>query len=376
MILKNKKGAEKILAVYWFAILILVSAGVFSMVFSFQAPYDVRELEASVLTGQVADCVSEQGILDYRLPEAFGISSIEKIEDPTTDFKDINKSITEDASCKCDDNSCIKYAGWIAKYSGKNENNIVDPLLMAGLMVQESFCNPGSESDSSYGLVQINLKEHCDKGYGNWGLSKDSQICRNELKNLEKNIDVGTQILKSYYDEFGEKGLVFDGACNSNLHQKTYYGWEAALRAYNGNGCGVFGKGPREGERITSQDAYVEHVLERYNNLRKILGKNPITGSMKIDLQEMCHLNFEAEEKNPQYYFEIEFTNFSSGEFLGVAKEGNPNLKTDCILQDEKESKTLSKCIQRSFYSVGSDNEKYTIKILSVVRKTEQNVDG
>ena len=368
MILKNKKGAEKILAVYWFAILVLVSAGVFSMVFSFQAPYDVRELEASVLTGQVADCLSNQGILDSRIPPVFGISSIEKVEDVVELDELITAISDKSSSCNCGDD-CENYAGLIDKYSGENE--IVDPLLMAGLMVQESLCVSSEASGSSVGLMQINLK-HC----GNFGLSVDKEICRDELINSpEKNIRVGAQILKESYDSFN-KGKQFSGACTEEAQQRTYFGWEAALRGYNGWGCGKFLQGSQKGEKIISQDSYVENTLARYNKLREILGKSPVTPSMKIDLQEMCNLNLENGEEDPQYYFETEFVNFSSGKSLGIAKEGNPNLKIDCKIQTEEESKTLSKCVQRSFYSVDSINEKYIIKILSVVRKTEQNVDA
>jgi hypothetical protein len=61
---KNKKGAEKIISVYWFAILFLVAAGVAAMVVIFYGkPYDVRELEADILTNSIANCLSEVGYL-------------------------------------------------------------------------------------------------------------------------------------------------------------------------------------------------------------------------------------------------------------------------------------------------------------------------
>ena len=75
-LLKNRRGAEKILAVYWFAVLIIISVGVFSIVFSFQSPYDVRGLEASVLAGQVADCISNQGVLKQEIVEKLKLSEV------------------------------------------------------------------------------------------------------------------------------------------------------------------------------------------------------------------------------------------------------------------------------------------------------------
>jgi len=59
---KNKRGAEKVLSVYWFVILLLVAGGVFAMVYNFyHHPYDVREIEANLMINTVADCVSTGG---------------------------------------------------------------------------------------------------------------------------------------------------------------------------------------------------------------------------------------------------------------------------------------------------------------------------
>jgi hypothetical protein len=60
----NKKAADKIISVYWFAILFIVAAAIVYMVFSFYGePYDVRELEANAMINQVADCFSKGGDL-------------------------------------------------------------------------------------------------------------------------------------------------------------------------------------------------------------------------------------------------------------------------------------------------------------------------
>jgi len=65
--MKNK-AATKIITVYWFAILILVAGGIVTMVSIFyDAPYDVREIEATLLSNKVADCLSQQGRLNDNL---------------------------------------------------------------------------------------------------------------------------------------------------------------------------------------------------------------------------------------------------------------------------------------------------------------------
>ena len=66
-LIKNKKG-DKIISVYWFAILVIVAAGIFGMVYIFYGtPYDVREIEANILTNQIADCVSYAGRINANL---------------------------------------------------------------------------------------------------------------------------------------------------------------------------------------------------------------------------------------------------------------------------------------------------------------------
>lgn len=63
----NKRG-DKVISVYWFAIILIVAGGVFAMVYVFYgAPYDAREMEAEILINQVADCVSYAGRIDRDL---------------------------------------------------------------------------------------------------------------------------------------------------------------------------------------------------------------------------------------------------------------------------------------------------------------------
>jgi len=61
---KNKRGTEKILSVYWFAVLFIIAAAIVYMVILFYGkPYDIREIEARILTNQIADCLAEEGYL-------------------------------------------------------------------------------------------------------------------------------------------------------------------------------------------------------------------------------------------------------------------------------------------------------------------------
>ena len=69
----NKKGTEKVVSVYWFTILVLVAGGIWAMTNAYyNHPYDIREIEARVLSNQVADCLSQKGILNSNLFDANG----------------------------------------------------------------------------------------------------------------------------------------------------------------------------------------------------------------------------------------------------------------------------------------------------------------
>lgn len=60
--LRNKKGTDKYLAIYWFLIVAIVTVGIFGMTYVFYGtPYDVRNVEANLLLNRVADCVSYAG---------------------------------------------------------------------------------------------------------------------------------------------------------------------------------------------------------------------------------------------------------------------------------------------------------------------------
>lgn len=64
----NKRGTDKILSVYWFAILVIIAGAVVAMVSLFYgAPYDVREIEANIMINQISDCLSEEGKLSQEL---------------------------------------------------------------------------------------------------------------------------------------------------------------------------------------------------------------------------------------------------------------------------------------------------------------------
>jgi len=63
--LTNKKATDKVLSVYWFAILFIVAAAIVYMAVIFYGkPYDARETEANLLIDKIADCIAQGGKLN------------------------------------------------------------------------------------------------------------------------------------------------------------------------------------------------------------------------------------------------------------------------------------------------------------------------
>ena len=95
-----------------------------------------------------------------------------------------------------------------------------------------------------------------------------------------------------------------------------------------------------------------------------------------FNLLEECNLIFETKFENAvgEYFLEAEFYDLNNERLFSIS-EGNSNLKTDCkIAEGEKKYKRLSKCVDREFYSLDSENQAYRINILSAIKKTEKNV--
>lgn len=122
----------------------------------------------------------------------------------------------------------------------------------------------------------------------------------------------------------------------------------------------------------------ISDCLSQNGNLNPNLidDKGNFSKEFKNNFLSECNLNFDVEEtwgKDEQYYVEINFYKEDSKIPIFVIKKGNGNWKKDCsIFKKEKYDKSV-RCNNRTFYSLNGENI-YSIKILSVVRKTEKNV--
>ncbi len=106
------------------------------------------------------------------------------------------------------------------------------------------------------------------------------------------------------------------------------------------------------------------------------LKEGVLNEDFRENFMEICKLNFEIEDvygwrEHGQYYVEINFYDFSTmAEEIPAIKKGNEALKMDCELK----GKTFPVCLERSFYILDKEKNQYQINILSIVRKTEKNV--
>jgi len=110
----------------------------------------------------------------------------------------------------------------------------------------------------------------------------------------------------------------------------------------------------------------------------ELFDENGWSDSSRENFWESCRITFDVEDmqgwEGPQYYWSVRFYDMNGIEVFGRFT-GNLNLLSSCELQKEEEYDKLAKCVERRFYAVGA-GEQYLVKILSVVRKTEKNVNA
>ncbi|MEW6063383.1 MAG: transglycosylase SLT domain-containing protein [Nanoarchaeota archaeon] len=129
----------------------------------------------------------------------------------------------------------------------------VDDLVALALIDKESNFNHYNPDGS---ILESNVKDPNKRGRGIAQVNVETariycteeelfkNITKEELSNIDINLRCGLKILKRYYDLYGDNGipkeLITKYCQNSNIVKKysNYKGWAAAVRAYNGLGCG------------------------------------------------------------------------------------------------------------------------------------------
>ena len=97
---------------------------------------------------------------------------------------------------------------------------------------------------------------------------------------------------------------------------------------------------------------------------------------------DKCDLILDGEDSfdKIQYYIQIDFFKVESfrnmkGKLNKVfsISEGNPNWISDCNFKEESYGRLVF-CTEKEFFAYANENNQYKVKIISMVRKTEQNV--
>ena len=132
--MEGKKASEKIISVYWFAILFIVAGAVAFIVFAFSGPIDVRGVEAKILASKVAECFSERG---YFAEGIFDKKEKSLLIDDATFLK------------KCHLNLDVEdFSEW------KNDQYLVGVELY-------SFSEPNKDKLGEFSYGNFNLKSAC-----------------------------------------------------------------------------------------------------------------------------------------------------------------------------------------------------------------------
>ena len=143
----------------------------------------------------------------------------------------------------------------LSKYA--SEAGVPPNIIKAIALVESSaqHCNDGSnnclqdkvrlgDSGTSIGIMQIHFPPHPIK----WKTDA-SEVCQRKpdgtpftVYDFTCNVKLGIEILKGYYSQYKDGNSDLEGSCpksDTDYEQyNAYRDWSAALRAYNGWGCG------------------------------------------------------------------------------------------------------------------------------------------
>jgi hypothetical protein len=107
------------------------------------------------------------------------------------------------------------------------------------------------------------------------------------------------------------------------------------------------------------------------------LREEVLTPEFKDNFLARCGITFEVEDaygwrQEEQYFLQINFYDFNSypnSDSLFEVSAGNFNLKDFCNIKSD----TSPVCLEREVYALSKAGTPYTIKILSIIKKTEKN---
>lgn len=97
-LISEKQGDEKLMTIYWFLILIIITIGIVSAAVHALGPKDVRDAEAGLLKEKIIDCLIQQGVLNTTVYNSADLLELCRINlnDKTGKYTEIQYAIKID----------------------------------------------------------------------------------------------------------------------------------------------------------------------------------------------------------------------------------------------------------------------------------------
>ena len=362
-----KKGS-KIISVYWFFILFIVAAAVAYMVYLFYGtPYDIREIEARILTNQIADCISEGGYLRGRiLEDNFTNNFLDKcnlnfdVED-IYDWKKQGQYYAEVNFHEFDESAPNSFGKKILGIVNGNEN------------LKTVFLLGKSEEKRKKGRNVDTIVIHYTAGY----TAKDAiEAIKNRDLSIHYMIDRdGFIISKDNADEIVEKGSrAFKSEDKAAAHagcppERTLCKGE---RPKKGEVCCVNVNPNSIGIELVNLGDVCKVAGDRCKNKIEIKGK---LWEAFSDEQIDSLVSLVADIIS-RYYIPVDRWHIIGHEEVapGYKFDPGPAFPWEEFMRRLMESERLSPSVGRSFYVIDKkDDKQYSIKILAIIGKREKN---
>ena len=385
--MKNKKG-DKIISVYWFAILFIVAAAIVYMAALFYgAPYDARGIESDILTNQIADCLSQGGYLkesiswddnfkdkfleecnlNFDVEDTYGWGAQEQyyVEVGLYEFnQDLEDGIGGEIFSFVEGNVNLKT--FFILEQAEEERNKKE-------MVVVHFTAGYSATDAIETIIHNRLSVHyiIDREGNVLSINNADADEKDAFKSEDQTaqhvgcIDVRMEKIRNPCEgggmpEPGEK-------CCVDLNRQSI-GIELVNLGYVCNDS-VACKEDR-GTEISEED-WENYVAERYND---------------ESMEGLIWEEFTEEQIDSLVYLVAGIVSRNNipinRNYIVGHDEGAPGYKWDPgpafpweeFMNRLRDAEKLSPGMGRSFYVVDKNNKQYVIKIFAIVGKTEKNV--
>ena len=395
----NKKG-DKLISVYWFAILFIVAGGIVYMTVSFYgAPKDIRGIEANVLTNKVADCLAQGGyIREEVLNEESGFRenflkecSLNFAVENVYGWREQEQYYVNVAFHEFDDNSPDNFGEKFFEISAGNVN----------LKTMSFLEKPTERLATKRNSIVI----HYTEGFS----AKDAiDAIRDARLSIHYLIDRdGTIISRDNEDFFSS--IEFFGlgrrAFVSESVNAQHSGCYDVRERFRRPDCSAKIPDCLDARNLLKQECRSYSPFMNNNKLCCIEGFNTrAIGIELVNLGDLCRHFMSACEMRGGVFYEDgvaweKFTDEQINSLVNlvadivsrydihadrnhiIGHEEITNFKSDpgpafpweYFIQRVNEQKRLAPGLGRNFYSLDKEGNQYAIKILSIVRKTEKN---